>query len=178
MPNASSSRVAIVVRMPGGPAPRAGSTLESGLSGKYTTWRQLSAATPRQTACAHAGAAGVTSRPEGALCVLDADIFGLCIAGQRLETLLAPVSTLLVSAEWQFHTAARSIGVHIYLAALDARRERERLVDVARPHAGDESVHAVVGDGGRFVQVIERDDRKHRTEDLFLRHPHAEIGRA
>src|SRR5712692_4345638 len=55
-PKASSSRVAVVVRMAGNRSRRTRSTCDVGLSGTWTTWRVPAACKPSHTPAAHCGA--------------------------------------------------------------------------------------------------------------------------
>src|SRR5438874_11538268 len=103
---------------------------------------------------------------------LHTDVLDLRVARERLQPFFAPVAALLVPAERQLDAAARAVGVHVYLAGLDARCQRQRFVDVARPDAGDEPELAPVGELRRLVEIVEVDDRQHWAEDLFLCHTH------
>src|SRR5262245_9483842 len=102
----------------------------------------------------------------------DADILHLRITGERFESLLAAVPALLVAAEWQLHAAPGAVRVHEHLPGLDPRRHGERLVDVASPHPGHESVLRPVGDRNRLVHIVEGHDGQDWPENLLLRDPH------
>lgn len=39
---------------------------------------------------------------------------------------------------------------------------------VGRPHIGRETIHGAVGDAGRFRFILERNNRKYGSENLFL----------
>src|SRR5262249_41541699 len=106
--------------------------------------------------------------PSEAALEFHADVLDLGVAGERLETLPASVAALLVAAERQLDAPAGAVRVHVDLAGLEARRDRHRLVDVARPDPGDEAVLAHVADADRLLDVVKRDDGQDRTEDLFL----------
>ena len=83
MPKASSSRVAIVVRIPGCSASSARKTFDSGLSGTYTTSCVPSVARPRQMARAQGVSGSETAGDDVMMSSeFDADIFDLRVAGQ------------------------------------------------------------------------------------------------
>src|SRR5579864_616616 len=76
---------------------------------------------------------------------LDADILHLRVTDEGLEALFATVAALFVSAKRQLDAAAGAVRVDVDLAGLDPRRERHRLVDVARPDAGHQAVLTAIG---------------------------------
>src|SRR6476646_8876903 len=84
----------------------------------------------------------------------DTDVLHLRVTRQRLQALLSSVSALLVPAERQLDAAAGAVRVDVDLTGLDARRERHRLVDVARPDAGHETVLTAVRDRRGFFQIV------------------------
>src|ERR1700680_3078568 len=81
---------------------------------------------------------------------LDADILHLRVTHERLQALLATVAALLVSAKRQLDTAPGAVRVDVDLPRLDPRRERQRLVDVARPDASHQAVLTAIRDRGGF----------------------------
>src|SRR5581483_1605240 len=104
---------------------------------------------------------------------LDADVLRLQVRVEGLEALLASEAALLVAAERQLDTAARAVGVHVHLSGSDAVGHEQRLVDVARPHARDESVLAAVREARGLLHGAERRDGEHRAEDLLVVHAHS-----
>ena len=61
------------------------------------------------------------------------------------------------------------------MPGLQVAHRAERLVDVAREDRGREPVADPVRDADRLVEVLDRDQRRRRAEDLLLRDPHLRI---
>src|SRR5262245_38491107 len=80
-----------------------------------------------------------------------------------------PDAALLDTSEGQArHPCGYEALVDAGVAALDAPREGDAALDVARPHARVEAVARVVGEPERLLDVTHRHHRDHRTEGLLL----------
>src|ERR1700689_556914 len=99
---------------------------------------------------------------------VDPDRLGVEICLDRGDAVSPAKSGVLEAAEGR-KEAHRAVGVPPDRPGADALAHAERPADVGGPHAGAETVPAVVGDRDRFLLVAERDHREHRAEHLLLR---------
>jgi hypothetical protein len=97
------------------------------------------------------------------------DTLDLRIVEQAVDALFAAEPALLESAERHLHCAAGAPAVDVDLTRIDAQRDRDRGVDVAREDAGVQSVLRRVGERDRFLDIVERRDRERRTEDFLVK---------
>src|ERR1700690_1580469 len=129
--------------------------------------------TPRRDgqACAMAvrrGDSRVLADLEEAQCLLavaDQHVLSLLIMIQHHLVSLASDAGFLIAAECRVRRI-RMIAVGPNASGLDAAAKSISGVQIARPHAGAESVQGVVGDLERLFRRVERGHRYHRPEDF------------
>ena len=105
---------------------------------------------------------------------VDPHHLGLQVGIERFATALAAKAAALVAAE-RCHVTHGTIAVHPHRAGFDALRHANRAADVTGPHAGRQTIVAVVRNRERLLFIGEGDDREHGPEHLFARNAHAVV---
>src|SRR2546422_3068881 len=97
---------------------------------------------------------------------IDPDRLGLEVGVQPLAPQLTPEAALLVAAEGD-GGVIDAVAVDPHGPRLQRPRGPMRLLDIARPDAGRETVEGVVGPAQHLLEVLEPDDREDGAEDLL-----------
>src|SRR5436309_579383 len=99
---------------------------------------------------------------------VDVDLLDLEILVEAPGAELAAVAGLLEAAPGRLDRRRLHV-VDPDDAGAQPAHGAHRLEEIARPDGRGEAVVGVVGDAVRFLLVVERDDRHHRTEYLLAR---------
>src|ERR1700686_4743247 len=89
----------------------------------------------------------------------------------RVHAQLAPETRTLVSAKWQ-RRVHQSVRIYPHRASLQPPRDAVRLLHVARPYGRRQAIGIVISLLNDFVDIVERQNRKHGTENFFPRNLH------
>src|SRR6185312_2448828 len=95
-----------------------------------------------------------------------ANVLGFGEKPQRINATFAAHAGMLDAAERRAQVAHHP-AVYPHDAEVDAFRDAVRACKVARPQRCREPIVRAVGDRDRFVFIVERDQRHHRTEDFL-----------
>src|SRR3546814_3758397 len=98
---------------------------------------------------------------------VDPDALGLEIFANGFHAVLAANSAQLIASEGR-HVADGPIGIHPDDTGLQAIRHIDRPGDTLGPDAGSQTIEDVIGDGDRFIFVLELYDGQDGPKHLLL----------
>ena len=64
------------------------------------------------------------------------------------------------------------IRIHPHTACFDCTADTDSPVDIPGPHSAAQTVLTLIGHTDHIFLILEFHHNRHRSEDLFLRHPH------
>src|SRR5262245_15237141 len=102
---------------------------------------------------------------------MDPHRLGLGVLAHRLEALVTPGTTLLVTAPGLGHVAMVE-AIDPDDASLEITAGANRGVEVLGPDARCKAINRIIGLGDGVVDVAEGDDGAHRAKDLLSGDPH------